>query len=136
MNTPITTYTSFGFAIVSYIAYRKNKWLIGALFDAVYGLSVLNHGKYYQEFEGKEVFRAVDKVCVHMIVALSAWLALTDRSINLLSKFVFWMGLAYIAFVYYIAQYSHLPPGQWEPWHASIHLVSSAAETILLLGCN
>jgi hypothetical protein len=64
-TTPITTYTALSFAFVSYVMH----------IERTNGLSVLNHGKYYQEFEGKQVFRVVDKVCVYLVVALSAWLA-------------------------------------------------------------
>lgn len=134
-NPPITTYTSFLFALVTYVAYCKNKWLLGALWHVVYGLSILNHSTHYHEFAIKKEIKFLDIICAHMAVLVSIWLALTKRRlIHLWSLYLFWSGLIYTILVYYIAGFSNLPNNQWEPWHASLHIVGAMCETAFILG--
>lgn len=78
----------------------------------------------------------LDKLLVHVIVVYSVWLSLSAHHVAAASFSAFWLCLAYIVMVYYVAGLSHLPAGRWEAWHASLHVASCVGEIALLLGCR
>jgi hypothetical protein len=134
IDIPITTYTSFVFGIVSLLAYKHGQFAIGVLFQVLLATSIFVHAtNYMHEVRGKRIFRVIDKLVLYIIISFSSYIALTRNTKLIICRFLYWAGLTYIAYVYHIAGYSHLPHRQWEPWHASVHVVGSISELMLLL---
>jgi hypothetical protein len=127
-----TYYSSFAFGVVSWMAQYTPQRLIHFCFHSMFGLSVLNHGKYYEQFAGKDLMILLDKIIVHVTVAVSVYVALTMERPQPLLMFIFWGCLTWIAMVYYVFKLSFLPGTEWEPWHATVHFGGSIGEIALL----
>lgn len=133
ITIPLTVYTSLSFSMVSYVAFMKQMWFLGTLWQLLCGLSTINHMHTYIGYKGKDVVRNVDTALAHAVVLTSIYFAMTSP-INYISLWVFWVCLAYMATIYYVADLSHLPNRSWEPWHASIHIAAVIGEMALMLG--
>jgi hypothetical protein len=130
----ITTYTSLSFSVVALIAFLKNAWFLGATWQMLYGVSVLNHAKAYDTYIGVSIVKRVDTILAHMITFQSILFSIVNE-INPLCLMIFYICLGYIVCVYYLIGASHRPHGSWELWHASLHVSTIVGETCLLLGC-
>lgn len=132
---PLTTYTSFLFALVSHIAYTKQVWLSAVLWNFMCAMSVLNHAKVYDDYIEKRYVFIVDYVVVHCAIITSMIFAVTEEII-LISKILYWLALMYGIIVYHIFNKSYLPGNLWIPWHASLHVMGCFGQCALLLGYN
>ena len=130
---PITTYTSFSFGIVSVIAFHKRLWLLGTLWQMLYGVSVLNHSLYYNDYTLKKYVDIVDRTLAHTIIIISCHYAITQE-LYIISLFMYWICLSYMTHIYYIADLSHLPNGKGVKWHSQLHLAAFIGELFLFLG--
>lgn len=126
-------YTSFLFGAVALIAQRTPYRSLQLLYQSLYGLSILNHAKYYEDFPGKMLIKNTDKLTAHTIAAVSIFIALTHPRPQPLLMFTFWCCLAWIGMVYYVLQKSDLPGYEWEPWHASVHVAGAVGQVALLM---
>ena len=127
-----TYYTSFLFAPVSYIAWYLGQPAVALLYNMLFGTSILHHAKYFDEYPGKYGVYMVDKCLAHTIVVLTMYIAVSNFVALTYGQLMYWFGLCWITYVFYIAKYSHLPGKAWIPWHASIHIVASIGTVALL----
>lgn len=139
MLIPLTVYTSLSFSMVSYVAFMKQLWFLGTLWQILCGLSTINHLNTYKQYTGKRTISKVDTILAHMVVGVSAYFALT-ATINPIAFWIFWLCLTYMVVIFYILGTSKFPnkiefnDRKWEPWHASIHIAAIIGETALFMG--
>jgi hypothetical protein len=135
MVIPITTYTSLAFSGVAYIAFIRELWLLTTLWQLLSGISVYNHINFYKDYKTKTLVRRVDTVAAHSVVIACVYIAVF-KNVALIPLCIFWLCLAYMGYVFYVANFSFLPGRTWEPWHASLHTAAIVGATSLLLGYN
>jgi hypothetical protein len=111
----------------------KQLWFLGTLWHMLCGLSTINHMHAYICYKGKDVVKSVDKALAHAVVLTSIHFA-TTTPINNMALWIFWICLAYMTIIYYVADLSRLPNRSWELWHASIHIAALIGEMALMLG--
>lgn len=128
-----TYYSSFVFGIVATIAQYTPQRIIQICFHLLYGLSILNHSKHYEEFAGKELAVMLDKLIVNFTVAISVYVAINMPFPQPILMLIFWGSLTWMAMVYHVFRYSYLPGTEWEPWHATVHFAGAIGEIALLL---
>lgn len=126
-----TYYSSFILGAVSLFASLKRHWL-GIPFLIIYGTSILYHAKYNDVYSGQNVVFIIDKTLAQFIVLATICMALRLKNTMILPMFVYWSGLGWLVYVYYIGKHSHLPCRKWIPWHVSIHIVASIGTICLL----
>lgn len=127
-----TYYSSFLLGAVSYFAQWKGHWL-ATPFMILYGTSILHHAKFNEHFYGKRFIHLIDKVNGHFIFIVTLYMAITLQNPMLLPMFLYWSGVGYMIYVYYIGKQSHLPGDEWIPWHVSFHIVACLGTVCLLL---
>jgi hypothetical protein len=133
MIIPLTVYTSLSFSMVSYVAFMKQMWFLGTLWQLLCGLSTINHMYTYRTYKGKYLVSNIDTALAHAVVLASIYFALTTP-INPIALWIFWLCLAYMTTTYYVVGFSKFPNRSWEPWHASLHIAAVIGEIALMLG--
>lgn len=133
MVIPITVYTSLSFSMVACIAFMKQVWLLGTLWQLLFGMSTLNHMYIYEDYSGKSIVKKIDTALAHGVVVMSVYIA-TTQNINFISLCIFWACLLYMTLIFYVTNLSQLPNRSWEPWHATLHIAAVIGESALLLG--
>lgn len=127
-----TYYSAFCLGGVSFFAHLRGHWMC-LPFLILYGTSIVHHAKYKEDFPGKYCVYIVDKVIAHFLVASSMVMALIVEEVMILPMTIYWLGVGWLIYVYYIGKQSHLPGDDWIPWHATIHIVASIGIVCLLL---
>lgn len=128
-------YSSFAFSTIAIHAYFVRETLYNIGFTLLYGLSILNHAKMYNDngtvsrhYPGKTAIRVVDVLLAHSMTLFAihdTWaLAMTMQSL-----FV-WGTIGYTMTVYYLK--CKLSCDLNNVYHVSIHLVSSMGMHALL----
>lgn len=90
-----TFYTSFLFVIIVYLA----TGFLRALFLVLTPVSVLYHAKYYDEYQGKQVVKVVDKALCWLAIAHTLHLSIQVESISH-HLVLYWLCLGFIVAVY------------------------------------
>jgi hypothetical protein len=127
-----TYYSSFLFAPVSYYALYKDVLPVAILFNLLFGTSILHHAKYFDTYPGKRCVYIVDKMLAHATVAVTLYVSVAYFERIMVGHLLYWCGLSWITYVYYIAKLSHLPGKLWVPWHMSLHVAASMGTVALL----
>jgi hypothetical protein len=126
-----TYYSSFLLGIVVHYAFIKSHW-IAYPYVLVYGTSILHHAKYFEEYPGKHVLITIDRVLVHVMCASMFYVALTLKNIRIVPYSIFWCGISWMYYLYYIGKQCHLPGTQWIKWHTTLHAASTIGMICLL----
>lgn len=128
-----TFYTSFVFGVVALMAQKTPYTTLQILNQVLYGLSILNHAKFYESsYPGKYIVKTLDKVTAHSIAVATIHIAVTHPDPEPLLMILYWTCLSWILLVYYVFKKSYLPGTAWEPWHASVHIAGAVGQIALL----
>lgn len=129
-------FTSFLFGGVAFYAILEREYLVGCLFQLLYGNSILHHANYTNPdaYAGGHLVKQCDRLLARFLVCTMIYKLSRlrfDKEVLLL-----WLAIVYLPSVYFsVIPEDPYPRGGVKTemlWHASIHVAASFAMCLYL----
>ena len=126
----ILVYTSLLFGItVIHAAFKQNIGLV-ILMTGLMGFSLINHGKRFDEFKGKQTVRLLDIAFAHLVVTFVLYLNFYKSKYSWITWLTYFC-ISYVGLVYllYIRDNPNIQPYL----HATMHIAGILGSNLVLI---